>query len=181
MKDILKEIYKEQNDKRYKRCGISSLKSFLRKSRYKSMRTKLKLFSGMDKEKVSIEGADFLGRLLDQMKYLSLYDTIFDAKYFYTLYFLSVACRNESNLDYKIAAVLNFVALLGPYWVYYSGLLSVRNSQNLYQGEVKSKWGKFSNFMFLTFWGPLKSLYTQVVLAFGDLLTIPAHLFFRKN
>ena len=68
---------------------------------------------------------------------MSLYDTVFDAKYFYTLYYLSVTCRNASNYHYKIAAVISFAALLGPYWVYYSALLSMRSSQNLYEGDTK--------------------------------------------
>ena len=61
------------------------------------------------------------------MKYLALYDVIFDAKYLYNLYYISVACRNETNMHYKFAALINFAALVSPYWVQYSGLLSVKN------------------------------------------------------
>jgi hypothetical protein len=74
---------------------------------------------------------------------------------------------------------VTFFSITAPYWITYSGLVSIRNIFGKYEEKrVKEKSCKnfldrASDYLFLTFIGPLTILIKQVIQVFGELILIP--------
>jgi hypothetical protein len=102
-------------------------------------------------------------------------DLVIDILYFWNVYELAIQDRNITNLSYKMACLINFTAILAPYWIAYSGILALKYDQGIYDPSVTSKdrcITRISKFIFLSFLGPLSLLFKQVVEAIGDIIAV---------
>ena len=71
-----------------------------------------------------------------------LFDNFTDLLLLYDIYLIGVQPDQLDKADYKIAMITSFLALLAPYWITYSSLLSLKLNQGFYDPENKSsqKW-----------------------------------------
>ena len=92
-----------------------------------------------------------------------------------TLYEKSMDETVESQRDYKIALVYQFLILLAPYWLIYSTFLNILNLAGTYEGENIRNAGclrQTARFVFLSFAGPLLILTSQSIQLLGAMLTV---------
>ena len=99
--------------------------------------------------------------ILGSMRFVLLTDTISDIQVFNLIYWNSVTGENQLNTDYKIAAFLALIAFLAPFWISYSGLLSIREYKGDYKAhncEKDTNLQRVYKLLFLSFLGPLSIL-----------------------
>jgi hypothetical protein len=90
-------------------------------------------------------------------------------------YGIAMRPDNKFNMNYKFALMWSFLPLLAPYWISYSGLISIKYGEGNYslKNSRNDKWyHKLGKYMFLTFIGPFVLLASQIILAFGDIVSL---------
>ena len=104
---------------------------------------------------------------------VALISLITQAIQFNDYYWISVSEKNKFDIYYKLALIWAFLALLAPYWICYSGLLSIKNSEEKYSAKNcrNDRWyHTFAKMLFLTFLGSLEMLCMQILQAMSETL-----------
>ena len=118
-------------------------------------------------------------------RFLQVLDLILDSVFFHRIYYLSVKEENVDKVDYKWASLITFIAILSPFWIAYSGLVSMTHISGRYEKFDDQNKGACSRlcrfigrFFFLSFMGPFLLLICQIILSIGDIVSLLAAFFF---
>ena len=155
IKQISDELF-EQNH-----TWVKYYRKVLRKTRLINIRDRIRLLKGETFRDIQMTDLGMSAVVLGSMRYLLLTDTISDIQVFNLIYWNSVKGENQQNTDYKFAAFLALIAFLAPFWISYSGLLSIRDFKGDYKPhncEKDSMYQTVYKFLFLSFLGPLSIL-----------------------
>lgn len=91
-------------------------------------------------------------------RFASLVSLFIQAYQFNDYYWIAVNDKNKLDINYKFLVIWAFLALMTPYWISYSGMVSVKYNEDKYSAKncKNDKWyHSLFKFFFLTFLGPI--------------------------
>ena len=97
---------------------------------------------------------------------VNLFDIWSDILLTWKLYRATLVETNELRIDYKISLIVSILAIIAPFFVSHSCLISMKFAQGDYDQaafEKKSYPSKFAHFILLSVFGPLLFFFVEII------------------